>query len=94
MKPITSMFDFYQKLKTDRRYEKVACVCYKEGGRTASSRGAITFKKSMDWIEDWIERNAKTGEEGCKPMVDFINGKLYMVQRDFPEPVPPKEKND
>ena len=93
MTKITSMFDFYQKLKIDRRYEKVACICFKEAERpSAGSRPS--FEKSMAWIEDWIEKNAKVGENGCRPMVEFINGKLYVVQRDFPEPIPPKAKNE
>ena len=67
MKKLTSLFDFFERVKRDKRYEKLAIYAYSSsgwGGRTTD------YKVAETWIENWVKENTK---DSCKAMVDYLN---------------------
>ena len=73
MNKLTSMADFYNRVKQDERYKKVAILAYKEGNW---STGDITYESSIEWIEKWLKDNSKRFDYGaytCIAMVDYLN---------------------
>ena len=85
MKKITSLFDFFQKVKTDDRYKEVARFAYTY--RSSASPTRFRYVDAELWIKEWIKSNK---DDTCKRMVDYLNDcmvKLYPVYKEA-KPVP------
>jgi hypothetical protein len=68
MKKITSLFDFFQKVKTDKRYEEVARYAYTYNIGTSPTR--FRYVDAERWIKEWIKNNES---DTCKAMVLYLN---------------------
>lgn len=67
MKKITSLFDFFKKVKTDKRYEKVAVQAYSVNGWPIYP---LKYENAEKWIKEWIKSN---NDDTCRRMVNFLN---------------------
>lgn len=79
MNNITSLFDLFNKAKTDDRYRRLAVFAYEEH---YCSRG--NFDLAKRWFDAWADRNYKLpttkGFFSCRRMVDHINGFIYKIE--------------
>ena len=76
MDDITSLFDLFNKAKTDERYRRLAVLTYEDhyGGRG-------DFEKAKHWFENWAVRNVDSARfKTCRRMVDHINTFIHRVE--------------
>ena len=66
LKEITSLFDFFKKVETNKEYELVAIYAYCEDGYNPSP---YTYESAKNWINKW-----NCGEDTCEGMVLYLNG--------------------
>ena len=84
MEKITSMFDFYQKVKKDKRYEKLAAYSYKEAG----NYGETSYEEAKKWMDNWIDNNKHCCT--CSEMVEYLNNNIPNITYKFPASIPPE----
>jgi hypothetical protein len=78
MKQITSLFDYFQKAKRDKRYEKVAIKAYQESD--FGSRRAGGWSEAKNWIDNWTKTNVKEhGDSTCERMVRYLNDTMRKI---------------
>jgi len=79
MESITSLFDLFNKAKTDDRYRRLAVMAYEDH---YSGRG--DFDKAKQWMDKWADRNCRlpTTREffSCRRMVEHINSFIYRIE--------------
>ena len=72
MKQITSLFDYFQKVKRDKRYEKVAIYAYQNSDYGIRRGGG--WNDAKNWIENWTKSNVKEHSDNtCERMVRYLN---------------------
>ena len=74
MKRITSLFDFFEKVKTDKRYETLAIIAYQRSGITPLDDSS--FDKAKKWLNGWVEENKG---KSCERMVSYLNDQIKRV---------------
>jgi len=77
MESITSLFDLFNKAKTDEQYRRLVVMAYEHryGGR-----GSLDLAKR--WFDGWSERNVGSARfHTCRRMVDYINGFKHRIER-------------
>ena len=84
MKKLTSLFDFFERVKRDKKYEKLATYAYSRSGW--SNGRTIDYKVAETWIEKWIKENTK---DSCKGMVDYLNKCMSVMPEFYDELQPP-----
>ena len=77
MNRLTSMADFYARVKQDSRYELVARMAHKESG-SMPRNGSNTYEDAVSWIEGWITTRRQdlrllNKEDTCMEMVNYLN---------------------
>lgn len=78
MKQITSLFDYFQKVKRDKRYEKVAIKAYQESD--FGSRRAGGWLLAKEWIDNWTRNNVKLDSDStCERMVRYLNDTMKKI---------------
>lgn len=78
MKLTTSLFDFFQKVKRDKRYEKVAIKAYQESDFGTRRGGG--WKDAKNWIDNWVKANVTAGTgESCERMVRYLNDTMRKI---------------
>ena len=65
MNKITSLADFFERVKTDDRYKTVAVYAYKE-----CSGVSTTYEYRLKWMNSWRNR---VGAETCQEIVNYLN---------------------
>ncbi len=69
---VTSLADYYNKVKQNKRYQKAAVKAYKY-----NYGGVVSYKKALAWIENWVFKNITNKRGGddrtCFAMSDFLN---------------------
>ena len=86
MKKITSLFDFFQKVKTDDRYKEVARYGYTYYSNRNPTR--FRYEDAENWIKEWVKSNK---DDTCQRMVTFLNeqmAKLYPIDDTDKKPEP------
>jgi hypothetical protein len=76
MESITSLFDLFNRAKTDDRYRQLAVLAYEDhyGGR-----GNLDLARK--WFHNWAERNVGSARfHTCRRMVDYINGFRHRIE--------------
>ena len=93
MKTITSLFDFFNKVETDKRYEKVAIIAYEESLANHYSSGRkdkCEYTQAKGWIRNWVNDNSsKDNYFDCHRMVNYLNDCMRKIpnwQDDTPKP--------
>lgn len=72
MKELTSLFDYFEKVRRDKRYELVAIKAYQESD--FGSRRAGGWTEAKNWIDNWINANVReNGDDTCSRMVNYLN---------------------
>ena len=79
MNNITSLFDLFNKAKTDDRYRRLAVMAYEDHyGRRGD------FDKAKEWLDRWVDRNYQLpttkGFFSCRRMVDHVNSFIYKIE--------------
>lgn len=74
MKLITSIADFYNKVKDDENY-KLALI--RSCRKSLYIEDYPSYEESLEWLEDWISYN--NGENNCSIMVNFINSRIKEI---------------
>lgn len=66
---VTSLADYFNKVKKEKRYQKAIIKAYKYNyGET------VSYKKAVKWIDDWSRKNvAWDDSRTCYAMSDFLN---------------------
>lgn len=82
MNKLTSIADFYFKVKTDKRYETLLIYARKT---SYSSNGSIgPYEEALAWMEDWINRTRDEYAQGhgcsCCVMVSYLNSTLVTMR--------------
>ena len=90
MKPITSIFNFYQMLKSDERYK---LVCQYTNKSCMSLYNLPTWEKAQSWMEGWLSEN-NSKDHGCSPMVQALNDNIHHVVKSCPNPIPPPHETN
>ena len=70
LKEVTSLADYFNKVKQEKRYQKAIIKAYKYNyGET------ISYKKALAWMDGWIKKNITSKKDGrtCFAMSDFLN---------------------
>ena len=76
MDDITSLFDLFNKAKTDEKYRRLAVLAYEDH---YGARG--DFDKAKHFFEGWASRNVGTVRfQTCRRMVDYINTFVHRVK--------------
>ena len=76
MENITSLFDLFNRAKTDGRYRKLAVMAYED---YYGFRG--TFNLAKQWFGSWAEANVRHNKFGtCRGMVDYVNTFIPRVE--------------
>jgi len=68
---ITSLADYFNKVKQEKRYQKAVIKAYKY-----NYRETVSYKKAVAWIDGWIKKNVasrKDEHRTCFAMSDFLN---------------------
>ena len=67
---VTSLADYYNKVKQEKRYQKAAVKAYKY-----NYGGVVSYKKAFAWVEDWVKKNVanRKDDRTCFAMSDFLN---------------------
>lgn len=86
MKPLTSIFDFYERAKTDKRYEALLIVAYEQSGFV---RKLGSYEKAVEWMESWIAHNK---DDNCKRMVNYLNDCITRIPKSQLENLPAEKK--
>lgn len=77
MNTLTSMADFYRRVKLDKIYELLAIRAYRESNHFRDAANNVTYEESINWINSWIKdyRNRKEDPENCTchTMVEYLN---------------------
>jgi hypothetical protein len=83
MKHITSLFDYFQKVKRDKRYEKVAIYAYQNF--EFGSRRPGGWDEAKNWIDNWTKNNVTNKANGtdeqntCERMVRYLNESMKKI---------------
>jgi hypothetical protein len=86
MKPATSLFDLFQKAKTDRRYRDLVVMAYTE----YTSSGCKSFGLAKSWVNKWVKRCVESGNhQTCERMVNYINDLIPRIEPQTPQPENP-----
>jgi hypothetical protein len=86
MTNITSIFDLFQKLKRDKRYERALIMAFRESSNYGDSfRGTSYFEQSMAWLDSWIKQNKN---DTCQRMVEYLNKYITKIGISYPYPEP------
>ena len=66
---VTSLFDYFNKCKQDKRYQKAIIKAYRYNyGKI------VSYKKALNWIDEWVRKNvANKNDKTCFAMSDFLN---------------------
>jgi len=67
---VTSLADYFNKVKQEKRYQKAIIKAYKYNyGET------VSYKKAIAWLEGWVKKNIANKKDGrtCYAMSDFLN---------------------
>jgi hypothetical protein len=77
MNRLTSMADYYARVKEDPRYQIIAITAYRENVRL-DKKSEISYDNAVNWIETWIKnrRNEliQRGQpDSCIEMVNYFN---------------------
>jgi hypothetical protein len=79
MNKITSLFDLFNKAKTDDRYRRLAVMVYED---YCATRG--DFDKAKRWFDEWADENYQwpttKGFCSCQRMVGHINSFIYRIE--------------
>lgn len=89
MNKVTSIFDFFQKLKRDKRYERALVMAYREASNYSDGyKGNTYFEQAISWLNYWIGQNKN---DTCERMVEYLNKYInkIAISYPYPEPVPP-----
>ena len=92
MKPITSLFDFFNKVEGDKRYENVAIIAYAESQDiyNRSQRDKSQYDLAKELIERWVRDNSSRIDYDCGRMTRYLNEcmeKIPKWQDDTLEPL-------
>ena len=88
MKPATSLFDLFNRAKTDKRYKDLIILAYSE--YTGASNANFGLAKA--WIGLWVKTRIqpKGTQLTCERMVDYINDLISRIEPIEPLPeLPP-----
>ena len=90
MEKITSFFDFLQKVKKDKRYERLIIYTYKKHTRySIGDTGNLAYELSKNWVIGWIKCNPINGVDDCKTIIDYLNSNIEFIIYRFPNEEPP-----
>lgn len=70
LKEITSLANYFNNVKQEKRYQKVAVKAYRYNyGKI------VSYKKAITWIDDWVRKNVAKRKDNktCFVMSDFLN---------------------
>ena len=90
MKEITSISDLYKKIAEDVKYQRLVMIGYQESSTYKYKTFNITYKLAIDWMEFWLKENVRQNqvkknpariELNCLPMVQYLNSKIYKIDR-------------
>ena len=95
MDKITSIFDFYQKLKKDKRYGYVLIAGHiRNTGDRLNPNKTIALEEAKRWLEKWIStavgKDKDTRFDTCISMVEYLNDKIDDVIFTHTNPEPPE----
>lgn len=90
MNAVTSIFDYYRRKKTDKRYDYLVRVTCKQ---CESSSLLPSLEKAIEWMERWLKEN-KDRDDGCRPMVQALNDNLSRVVQKYPLTLPRESQAD
>jgi hypothetical protein len=90
MNAVTSIFDYYRKKETDKRYDYLVRLTYKQ---CQASYSLPSLERAIEWMEEWLREN-KDRDDGCRPMVQALNDNLSRVVQKYPLTVPRESKAD
>jgi len=87
MKKLTSLADFYFRLKSDERYKLVAISAYEGSSDYRYHKITLppTFENAMMWIDKWTQDYIKNNNgkmcspndgNTCKTMVSYLNDRM------------------
>ena len=83
MKNLTSMADFYSRLKQDDRYKQLAIYAYRESGWWRNDSNYPTYEQSITWIESWLANRLRECYDKntftCDDMVAHLNNKMICM---------------
>lgn len=74
MTPITSLFDFHEKIKVDERYKKMAVIAVERSGWDTGEK--VTYEKVLVWIDNWVRTNK---QPTCNRIVMYLNDQIKRV---------------
>ena len=77
MSRLTSMADYYTRVKEDPRYEIIAVTAYRENVRLDRT-SEKSYDNAIKWIESWIKNRRdeliQRGQpDSCIEMVNYLN---------------------
>ena len=95
MDKITSIFDFYQKLKKDKRYGYVLIAGrIMNTGDGLNPNKTIALEEAKRWLEKWISttvgKDKGTRFDTCISMVEYLNNRIDDVILTHTNPEPPE----
>jgi len=67
---VTSLADYLNKVKQEKRYQRAVIKAYKYNyGET------VSYKKAFGWIDGWVKKNVanRKDDRTCFAMSDFLN---------------------
>ena len=74
MTPITSLWDFFETVKIDKRYERLAIIALQRCGWGFGDNS--TYEMAKNWINDWIRENQGST---CDRMTAYLNDQIKRV---------------
>ena len=82
MTSLTSMADFYFKVKTDKRYE--ALLLYTKDHSRTGRNVQHDFENAIKWIEKWITDNPKVMDSSpcpCCIVIEVMNRNMDLMEK-------------
>lgn len=71
-KPLTSIADFYNRVKTDERYRTLLLYAFRESSSfRRDPTQTINYDNAIKWVEKWLVLNGHM--RNCSVMCDYLN---------------------
>lgn len=71
--PLTSIADFYNRVKTDERYRTLLVYAFRESSayRYETTKPTINYSNAIKWMEEWLRINSRLND--CRVLCDYLN---------------------
>ncbi len=91
MKPITSLFDLFNKAKTDKRYKDLLKLAYQE----FTGAECDNYGLAKAWVNGWVKRRVgpDRANQTCEKMVYYINDLIPRIEPIEAQPETPPIAN-